>query len=244
MAAVEDKATTQGEALAKDRFGMTSKRAARGADERLASTGRLTQLAAPSRGGRGWRSVRHHHHLRAAARRGKPLFAARVDDLPDAVGGAWHHRHRRRAAHHRRRVRPFGRLDGRLRRRRHRPDGANTGPAALGRHRLRLRGCHSHRLSQRPDRGEDAAALLHRHAGFALHPSRPVDRHHPRRHRPHADPLHTRRRAGPGHCRPVQRSPVHRPLPLDGHSRLDRDPQRRHPLRRRHPYVDRLVARR
>ena len=45
MAAVEDKAYLRKWPVTTDRFGMTSKRAA-GADERLASTGRLTQCCA------------------------------------------------------------------------------------------------------------------------------------------------------------------------------------------------------
>ena len=44
----------------------------------------------------------------------------------------------------------------------------------------RLRGRDPGRLPQRADRREDAAAVLHRHARLALHPARPVDRHHPR----------------------------------------------------------------
>ena len=64
------------------------------------------------------------------------------------------------------------------------------------------------------------------------------------RHRPHADPLHPRRRARPLDRRPVQRPPPHRLLPVDGRAGLDRDAQRRHPLRHRHPDVDRLVDRR
>lgn len=53
MAVVEDKAIPPGELKATDRFGMTSKRAA-GADERLASTGKLTQwLRRPEAGAAG-----------------------------------------------------------------------------------------------------------------------------------------------------------------------------------------------
>ena len=39
------------------------------------------------------------------------------------------------------------------------------------------------------------------------------------RHRPHADPLHPRRRARPGDGRALQRPRPHRPLPLDGRRR-------------------------
>ena len=35
-------------------------------------------------------------------------------------------------------------------------------------------------LSERPDHGEDAAAVVHRHACLALHPARSLHRHHPR----------------------------------------------------------------
>lgn len=53
MAVVEDEAISPGELKATDRFGMTSKRAA-GADERLASTGKLTQwLRRPEAGAAG-----------------------------------------------------------------------------------------------------------------------------------------------------------------------------------------------
>ena len=200
--------------------------------------------APPPGGGRRRRPDRHHRHLRAAARRGQPLFAAGLDDVPDALGRARHHRHRRGAADHRRRVRPLGRLDDRLRRRGHRPHRPPSRLPALGRHRLRLRGGDPRRLLQRADRGEDAAAVLHRHARLALHPARPVDRHHPRRHRPHPDPLHPRRRARSRHRQDLQRPPVHGLLPLDGRAGLDRHAQRRHALRARHPDVDRLVDRR
>ena len=53
------------------------------------------------------------------------------------------------------------------------------------------------RPRQRPARGPDAAAVLHRHARKPLHPARPDAGGDPRRDRPHADPLHPRRRPGP-----------------------------------------------
>ena len=116
-------------------------------------------------------------------------------------------------------------------------------PAAVGRHRLRLRGRDPGRLPQRPDRGEDAAAVLHRHAGLAVHPARPVDRHHPRRHRPHPDPLHPRRRARSRHGQPLQRHIFSGFFHWMGDAGLDRHAQRRRALRHRRPDVDRLVAR-
>ena len=199
---------------------------------------------APPRGGRRRRPRRHHPDLRAPARRQRALFAPGRDDLPHAVGGARHHRHRRGAADHRRRVRSLGRLDDRLRRHRHRSDRSLPRLPALGRHPLGLRRGGAGRLLQRPDRRPHAAALLHRHARLALHPARPLDRRHPRRHRPHPDSLHPRRHPRSGHRRDLQRPRPHRPLPLDGRAGLDRHPQRRRAVRAGRADVDRLVARR
>ena len=113
------------------------------------------------------------------------------------------------------------------------------GGVALG-----LRGGDRRRLVQRADRGQDPAAVLHRHARLALHPPRPVDRHHPERHRPDPDPLHPRGRSRSVDRHDLQRPHPRRLLPVDGRAGLDRDAERRHPLRPRHPDVDRLVHRR
>ena len=46
------------------------------------------------------------------------------------------------------------------------------------------------RLSQRPDRGEDRAAVLHRDAGQPVHAARPDAGRHARHHRPHPGVRH------------------------------------------------------
>ena len=169
-----------------------------------------------------------------------------VDDLPDALGRARHHRHRRGAPDHRRRVRPVGRLDDRLRRRRDRAARSRSSACRSG---AASRAAFAVAMLVGYLNGlivvQDAAAVLHRHARLALHPARPLDRHHPRRHRAHADPLHPRRRRPTRGPRAIFNGACpDRPLPLDGRRRAGSPPAATaSPFVDRHPDVDRLVDR-
>ena len=121
---------------------------------------------------------------------------------------------------------------------RHRPDRQASRPAAVGRHRLRLRGCGAGRFLNGLIVVEDEDAFLHRDLGLAVHPARPVHRHHARRHRAHPDPLHPPGRAGPRQRQPFQRPSFPGLFPLDGPAGMDRHPQRRHSVRHRNSDVE------